>query len=87
MTRVALAEVFRVKLPSRSVIVPFVALPFSTTDAPMMGSPVASFTLPVIETVCAETLSDKAANNISSRARMFFTWLDILCMFTFSLLI
>ena len=86
MITLALEGTFRLKLPSKSVIVPLEVFPFSTTEAPIIGSPVASFTLPLRVIVCAETLSDRAANNISSTIRMFFTWLDILCMFTFSLL-
>ena len=31
--------------------------------------------------VCADTLSDIAENSISNKERMFFTLLDILCMF------
>ena len=38
---------FSVYLPSKSVMVPLV-VPFSTILAPMTGSPVASFTIPVM---------------------------------------
>jgi hypothetical protein len=40
-----------------------------------------SFTLPFTVIVCADTLSDIAENSISNKERMFFTLLDILCMF------
>ena len=45
MTVVELEATVRLKLPSKSVTVPLV-VPFSTTLAPMTGSPVASFTIP-----------------------------------------
>ena len=58
-----------------------VVLPFSTTEAPITGSPLVSFTLPFTVIVCPDTLSDIAENSISNKERMFFTLLDILCMF------
>ena len=43
----AFSETIRLKFPLMSVIIPFV-VPFSTIFAPMIGSPIASFTTPVI---------------------------------------
>ena len=60
---------FNVNLPSRSVIVPFV-VPTSITLAPMIGSPVASVTNPLIDFVCATTPIELNKHNISKR--MFF---------------
>ena len=77
----ALAGTFREKFPSRSVIVPLVVFPFSTMEAPIIGSPVVSFTLPFKVIVCADTLSDNAAKIISSKVRMFFIPLGIFCSF------
>ena len=45
MTIVELEATVRLKLPSNQSTVPLV-VPFSTTLAPMTGSPVASFTIP-----------------------------------------
>ena len=81
ITNVFFPSILMEKLPSRSVIVPLVVLPFSTTEAPITGSPLVSFTLPFTVIVCADTLSDIAANSINSKVRMFSTLLDILCMF------
>ena len=81
ITSVFLPSTLIEKLPSKSVIVPLVVLPFSTTDAPIIGSPFVSFTLPFTVIVCADTLSDIAENSISNKERMFFTLLDILRIF------
>ena len=85
--RVALAGTLREKSPSRLVIVPLEVFPFSTMEAPIIGSPVASFTLPVAVIVCADTLSEKTANIISSKTRMFFILLDIIFLLIYRLLI
>lgn len=50
-TRVAPLVQDKVKLPSISVIVPFV-VHFSTTLAPMIGSPDTSVTIPFISIAC-----------------------------------
>ena len=39
------------KFPSKSVITPFV-VPSTMTDAPMMGSPMTSFTVPLQDEAC-----------------------------------
>ena len=52
MTSVVPAATFNLKLPSKSVTVPF-DVPFSITVAPMTPSPRSSTTVPVIIPVCA----------------------------------
>ena len=56
----------RVKLPSRSVMTPFVELPFSTTDAPITGKPVASYTTPFASTLCWRALIAPLSTTIPS---------------------
>ena len=46
------------KLPSMSVMVPLV-VPFTTTLAPMIGSPFLSITLPVMRFCCEACALDK----------------------------
>ena len=48
MTNVEPGFTFKVNLPSKSVMTPFV-VPFSSTFAPMTGSPVASMMTPDTE--------------------------------------
>ena len=50
ISNVAPEDTDREKFPSKSVTVPFV-VPFSTTLAPITGSPIASLTVPLIETL------------------------------------
>jgi len=52
----------KAKLPSKSVIAPLV-VPFTITEAPIMDSPVASFTIPLHVSFCctiAEALTSEA---------------------------
>ena len=61
----------RVKLPSISVTVPLLVTPCSTTVAPITGSPVLSFTEPVM--VWAVIVPDATRRNRDSSAiRMLF---------------
>ena len=59
------------KLPSMSVIVPSVVLPFTTTLAPMIGSPVESFTFPV--TFCWAKAVNEMLTNVSNQNKCFIS--------------
>ena len=63
-----------VKLPSRSVMPPL-RVPFSSTLAPMTGSPLESFTLTL--TVCAMTLPTNRRKANVSAVRILFSLNDI----------
>jgi len=72
------AETFNEKLPSISVIVPFVDLP-SITLAPITGSPVASTTCPFTVICCANALRDSNKPHIINRRRCSKPFDFILC--------
>ena len=67
-------EVFREKLPSRSVTAMFL-VPNSCTVAPIIGSPDESLTFPII--VCADKLPTTRVNSVSNATRKFFKLPDI----------
>ena len=71
MIRVSPGLTFNLKLPSMSVTVPILLAPFTFTDAPMIGSPVLSVTVPPMPLVWAYA-PEPASMSILTKATFAF---------------
>ena len=70
----------KVKLPSKSVIVP-VVVPFINTLAPITGSPKLSFTTPLTVMLCAKACTENSIPASHSSRSLFRLFKSFIFMF------